>query len=93
MKLLVEPEGGIAPILNAIKHARKTIEILIVRLDCRSVTRSLETAVARGVVVRVIIASKHRGGTRDLRKLELRLWMPEPSYRERPTISSAITRK
>ncbi len=73
MKLLVEPEGGIAPILNAIKHARKTIEILIFRLDCRSVTRSLEAAVGRGVVVRVIIASKHRGGTRDLRKLELRL--------------------
>lgn len=73
MKLIVEPEGGIGPILHAIHHARETIDILIFRLDCRSVTRGLEAAVRRGVAVRALIARKHRGGTNDLRKLERRL--------------------
>jgi phosphatidylserine/phosphatidylglycerophosphate/cardiolipin synthase-like enzyme len=73
MKLIVEPEGGIGPILDAIDEAKRTIDILIFRLDCKSVTRSLEKAVARGVRVRALIASKHRGGADDLRRLERRL--------------------
>jgi len=73
MKLIVEPEGGIGPILSAIAHAKTAIDIVIFRLDCRSVTRSLEAAVRRGVAVRAMIARKHRGSTRDLRKLERRL--------------------
>lgn len=73
MKLIVEPEGGIGPILDAIDEAKRTIDILIFRLDCKSVTRGLEKAVARGVRVRALIASKHRGGTGDLRRLERRL--------------------
>jgi cardiolipin synthase len=73
MELIVEPDAGIDPILDAIAHATSTIDVLIFRLDCRSVTRGLEAAVARGVRVRVMVARKHQGGTRDLRKLELRL--------------------
>lgn len=73
MKLIVEPEGGIDPILSAITHAKRTIDVLIFRLDCQSVTRGLEAAVRRGVAVRAMIARKHRGGARDLRKLERRL--------------------
>jgi len=73
MKLIVEPEGGIGPILDAIDGAKRTIDILIFRLDCKSVTRGLEKAVARGVRVRALIASKHRGGGADLRRLERRL--------------------
>ena len=70
MKLIVEPEGGIGPVLSAIAQAKSAIDIVIFRLDCRSVTRSLEAAVRRGVAVRAMIARKHRGGARDLRKLE-----------------------
>ena len=69
----MEPEGGIDPILKAIKNAETHIDILIFRLDCQSVTKGLEAAVRRGVAVRAMIARKHRGGTRDLRKLERRL--------------------
>lgn len=73
MKLIVQPEGGIGPILTAISRATQAIDIVIFRLDCRSVTRSLEAAVRRGVQVRAMIARKHRGRSRDLRKLERRL--------------------
>ena len=73
MKLIVEPEGGIGPILTAIAQAKTAIDIVIFRLDCRSVTRGLEGAVRRGVTVRALIARKHGGSTHDLRKLERRL--------------------
>ena len=73
VQLIVEPEGGINPILTAIKNAKSDIDILIFRLDCQSVTKALEAAVRRGVAVRAMIAKKHRGGARDLRKLERRL--------------------
>src|SRR6478672_1295907 len=33
MKLIVEPDDGIAPVLTAIKQAKKTIDVLIFRLD------------------------------------------------------------
>lgn len=73
MRLIVEPEGGIGPILSAIDNAKRTIDIVIFRLDCKSVTRGLEKAVDRGVVVRALVARKHRGSDADLRKLERRL--------------------
>lgn len=73
MQLIVEPEGGIGPILDAIDGAKRAIDILIFRLDCKSVTRGLEKAVARGVAVRALIARKNRGGAGDLRRLERRL--------------------
>jgi phosphatidylserine/phosphatidylglycerophosphate/cardiolipin synthase-like enzyme len=73
MKLIVEPDAGIAPIVNAIKQARKTIDVLIFRLDRYEIARALEDAVARGVHVRALTAHQNRGGTKSLRKLELQL--------------------
>jgi cardiolipin synthase len=73
MKLIVQPDAGTAPIVTAIKHAKRTIDVLIFRLDRQEVARALEAAVARGVVVRALIAHKNSGGERSLRKLELRL--------------------
>ena len=73
MRLIVEPEGGIGPVLSAIDRARRSIDIVIFRLDCKSVTRGLEKAVGRGVAVRALVARKHRGSNTDLRKLERRL--------------------
>ena len=41
MKVIVQPDAGVAPILAAIKQAKKSIDILIFRLDRReSPTRS-----------------------------------------------------
>jgi phosphatidylserine/phosphatidylglycerophosphate/cardiolipin synthase-like enzyme len=73
MRLIIEPDAGNQPILTAIKHARRSIDLLIFRVDGHALTRFLEDAVRRGVSVNVLIAHKHRGGSKDLRKLEMRL--------------------
>lgn len=73
MKLIIQPEAGITPILAAIKQAKKSIDILIFRLDRRDLARALEAAVARGVAVRALTAHTNRGGEKHLRKLELEL--------------------
>lgn len=73
MKLIVQPDAGLAPVISAIRDARKTIDVLIFRLDLQEVTRSLETAAARGVAVRALIAHTNKGGEKSLRKLEMRL--------------------
>jgi phosphatidylserine/phosphatidylglycerophosphate/cardiolipin synthase-like enzyme len=73
MKLIVQPDAGIAPIVTAIKQARKSIDVLIFRLDRIEIARALEAAVARGVRVRALTAHANRGGTKSLRKLEMHL--------------------
>src|SRR4051794_27501984 len=73
MKLIVEPDAGIAPVLTAIKQARKTIDILIFRLDRSDLASALEAAVARGVAVRALTAHTNRGGEKHLRRLEMHL--------------------
>jgi phosphatidylserine/phosphatidylglycerophosphate/cardiolipin synthase-like enzyme len=73
MKLIVQPAAGVAPIVTAVKSARKTVDVLVFRLDRQEVARALEAAVARGVAVRALIAHTNRGGEKSLRKLELRL--------------------
>jgi phosphatidylserine/phosphatidylglycerophosphate/cardiolipin synthase-like enzyme len=61
------------PIVTAIKQARKSIDILIFRLDRAEIARTLCAAVNRGVVVRALTAHTNRGGEKNLRKLELQL--------------------
>jgi len=73
MKLIVQPDAGVVPIINAIKQARKTIDVLIFRLDRPEIARALAAAVARGVHVRALTAHQNRGGTKSLRKLEMQL--------------------
>jgi phosphatidylserine/phosphatidylglycerophosphate/cardiolipin synthase-like enzyme len=73
MKLIVQPDAGVTPIVTAIKQAKKTVDILIFRLDRHEVTRALEAAVARGVAVRALIAHYNSDGGQNLRKLELHL--------------------
>lgn len=73
MKLIIQPDAGLAPIITGIKQARKTIDILIFRLDRHEIARALEAANARGVRVRALTAHQNRGGTKNLRKLEMEL--------------------
>ncbi len=73
MKLIVQPDAGVAPIVNAINQATRTIDMLIFRLDRVEIARALEAAVARGVHVRALTAHANRGGTKNLRKLEMQL--------------------
>src|SRR5215510_11143439 len=73
MKLIVQPDAGIAPIVTAIKQAKSAIDIVIFRLDRFEIARALSEAVARGVHVRALTAHQNRGGTKSLRKLEMKL--------------------
>jgi cardiolipin synthase A/B len=73
MKLIVQPDAGLPPVLTAIKQAKKSIDILIFRLDRAELARALETAVTRGVHVRALTAHQNRGGTKTLRRLEMEL--------------------
>jgi cardiolipin synthase len=73
MKLIVQPDAGTAPILSAIKQAKRSIDVLIFRLDKYQIARELTAAVSRGVHVRALTAHQNRGGTKGLRDLEMRL--------------------
>jgi phosphatidylserine/phosphatidylglycerophosphate/cardiolipin synthase-like enzyme len=73
MQLLVEPDDGWAPVLSAVQQARRSVDVMIFRLDRPDVERALAAAVRRGVAVRALIAHTNTDGERALRKLELRL--------------------
>ena len=73
MKLIIQPEAGVVPIVKAIRTARKSIDIFIFRFDRDEVEKALAAAVQRGVAVRALIAHTNRGGESRLRKLEQRL--------------------
>lgn len=71
MQLIIEPDDGIAPLLVAIKKAKKSIDIVIFRFDRMELEKALAAAVGRGVVVRALVAHTNRGGEKRLRKLEM----------------------
>ena len=73
MKLLIQPDAGLSPLIKAIKAAKRAIDIAIFRFDRLELEKALQAAVARGVVVRALIAHTNSGGEKKLRKLELRL--------------------
>lgn len=73
MKLIIQPDDGLTPVLQAVRRAKKSIDIVIFRFDRVELEKALEAAVARGVVVRALIAHTNRGGEKSLRKLELAL--------------------
>ncbi len=73
MKLIIQPDDGIAPLMKAVRTAKKTVDIVIFRFDRADLEEALEAAVARNVVVRALIAHTNRGGEKTLRKLEARL--------------------
>ena len=73
MRLITQPDDGVAPLIKAIKSARKSIDIVIFRFDLNAIENELTAAVERGVAVRALIAHTNRGGASKLRKLESRL--------------------
>jgi cardiolipin synthase len=73
MRLLVQPEDGVFPVLQAIRKARRTIDIYVFRLAFKEIEKALGAAVARGVVVRTLIPHTSSRGEKGLRKLEQRL--------------------
>ena len=73
MKLIVEPEAGIGPLLTAVRRAKRSIELVIFRFDLDELEEEIGAAVERGVAVRALIAHTNRGGDKRLRKLEQRM--------------------
>jgi cardiolipin synthase len=73
VKLIIQPDDGIKPLVQAVKRARKAIDLVIFRFDRAELEKALEAAVAKGIVVRALIAHTNRGGEKSLRKLEQRL--------------------
>lgn len=73
MKLIVQPDDGLAPLANAIRTAKESVHIVVFRFDLGELEEALGKAVARGVPVRALIANTNRGGEKRLRKLEQRL--------------------
>ncbi|HJR58590.1 MAG TPA: phospholipase D-like domain-containing protein [Vicinamibacterales bacterium] len=73
MKLIIEPDDGVTPLVRGIKNAKKSIDIVIFRFDRPEMEKALEVAVGRGVNVRALIAHTNRGGEKTLRKLETRM--------------------
>src|SRR5438128_4429783 len=73
MKLIVEPEDGVKPLIDAIDRAKKSIIIVIFRLDLSEMEQSLKAAMKRGVEVHALIAHTSSQGNKELRKLESRL--------------------
>jgi cardiolipin synthase A/B len=72
VKLIIQPEDSVAPLLSAIKGAKKRIDIAIFRADRKDIENALNAAAARGVKVTALIAHVNRGGADNLRKLETR---------------------
>jgi phosphatidylserine/phosphatidylglycerophosphate/cardiolipin synthase-like enzyme len=73
VKLILQPEAGLPPVVRAIRMAKKSIDVVIFRLDREEIEKALGSAVQRGVTVRALIAHTNRGGESRLRKLEQRL--------------------
>ena len=73
MKLIIQPDDGLMPLMTAVRRAKKSIDLVVFRFDRVELEKALGAAVARGVVVRVLIANTNSGGEKLLRKLEPRL--------------------
>jgi cardiolipin synthase len=72
VKVLVQPEDGVGPILSAITRAKKMVEIVVFRLDRNQIEEAIRAAATRGVFVRALVAFANRGGEQQLRRLETR---------------------
>jgi cardiolipin synthase len=73
VKLLIQPEDGVGPLVAAIEKARKSIDIVIFRFDRAEIEAALKAAAKRGVSVSALITYTNHGGEKSLRKLEMRL--------------------
>jgi cardiolipin synthase len=73
VKLMIQPEAGLVPVVQAIQRAKRTVDIAIFRLNRQELETALGAAVQRGVKVRALVAHTNRGGEERLRKLEQRL--------------------
>src|SRR5262249_2674562 len=58
--------------MTAIARAKKSVEIVIFRMDRKQIEDAIRAAAARGILVRALVAFANRGGEQQLRRLETR---------------------
>jgi phosphatidylserine/phosphatidylglycerophosphate/cardiolipin synthase-like enzyme len=73
MQLIIQPRDGIEPLLNGIRQAQNSIEIIIYRLDRLEIEQALVEAAGRGVSVHALITHTNREDLKEIKKLERRL--------------------
>jgi phosphatidylserine/phosphatidylglycerophosphate/cardiolipin synthase-like enzyme len=91
MELMVQPEDGIKPILDAIEGAKRTIDMHIFRLDRKVIEKALAAAVKRGVVVRTLIAHTANNAEAPCASWSSGCWRSAPPSRAARTTWCAIT--
>jgi len=72
MKLIIEPDDGIAPLLSLIRDAKERVDMTVFRFERRDLEKALRLAIEKGVKVNALIAYSNHGGEKSLRKLEMR---------------------
>jgi len=73
MKLIIQPDADIVPVVNAIRKARRFIDVCIFRIDREEIVKALAASAQRGVRVRALIAHTNSGGSKRLRETEQHL--------------------
>jgi len=73
MKLIVQPDDGLKPLIQAIAKAKRSVVVVIFRFDLPELEKALEAAIERGVSVHALVAHISSQGDKKLRKLESRL--------------------
>jgi cardiolipin synthase len=73
MKLIVEPDDGVKPLIKAIDGAKKSVTMVVFRFDLADLEKALKAACKRGVAVHVLVAHTTSKSEKPLRKLESRL--------------------
>jgi phosphatidylserine/phosphatidylglycerophosphate/cardiolipin synthase-like enzyme len=74
VRLLTQPEDGVAPLVKAIKKAKKHVDIVVFRFDRAELEGALKDAAERGVSVTALIAYANHGGEKSLRLSWRRPW-------------------
>jgi cardiolipin synthase A/B len=73
VKLIIQPDHGVAPLISQIRSATKSVDTTIFRLDLPNIEEEFRAAVRRGVSVRALVAHRNRDGKALLRDIERRL--------------------
>src|SRR5207244_5171571 len=73
MRLIVQPDDGVKPLIEAIDRAKRTVTIVVFRFGLAELENALQAACKRGVAVHALVAHATGKGEKRRRKLQSRL--------------------
>ena len=91
MKLIVQPDDGVKPLIEAIVRAKKSVTIVIFRSDLPEMEKALSLAMKRGVEVHALIAHTSRQGDKGCGSWRVSCWRTARPWRGRMTTWSGTT--